>query len=72
MEKWKMGTLFLAGVISVAFVIGFSAQFFTHKKDSPIEDAAEDFIEDQIEKALNLKKDELDGAIDFTPNSNNT
>lgn len=60
-----MGSLLLASAIVIAFIIGISSQFVTNRDDAIVEEVSEEFIETQIEKALDLKKDSID--IDFSP-----
>lgn len=64
-----MGSLILFGSVIIAAVIGISTRYITKVDDSPVEEITEDFIESQVEKALDLKKDALDGKIDLSPGS---
>lgn len=64
-----MGSLILLGAVIIAAVIGISSRYITKQNDSPVEEITEDFIETQIEKALDLKEDALDGKIDLSPGS---
>ena len=66
MKVREIGSVFLLGVILVAAVIGVSAKYWTKHHDSVVEEMTETFIEDQIEKALNLKDDALKDKIDFS------
>lgn len=58
----------LMGAIALSCIIGGGlAVLLSPKNDSPLEEIAESILEDQIEMALSLPRDELSGKIDFTP-----
>ena len=61
----ELGSFILFGSIIIAAIIGVSSRYFTHKNDSVVEEITEEFIESQIEKALDLKDDSIN--IDLSP-----
>lgn len=60
---------FLIGMILIMGMLGVASKYLTKKDDSALEEFSEEFIETQIEKALDLKPDALDGKIDLSPSS---
>lgn len=64
-----MGSLIFLSAVIIAAIIGISSRYITKQNDSHVEEITEDFIETQIEKALDLKEDSLDGKIDLSPGS---
>lgn len=69
MRVRELGSLILLGVVIGSAIIGISARYWTKQQDSTVEELSEAFIEGQIEKALDLKEDALDGKIDLSPGS---
>ena len=65
----EMGSVILLGMVIASAVVGITARYWTKQNDSPVEEVSEAFIESQIEKALDLKEDTLDGKIDLSPGS---
>lgn len=53
----------------VASAVGYSAHIVTKKDDSPIEEKAEEFVEDKLVTIFNLPEGCLADTIDFTPES---
>jgi hypothetical protein len=62
-EDWMTALV----LITVFAVIGIGAAWYTKTQDGPVEEVAEELMEDQIEGALNLPHGAID--IDLTPSS---
>lgn len=71
MKLKQQGLALLIPLIAItAFaVIGIGAAIITKQQDGPIEEMAEDALEEELEDSLGLPDDSLEGKIDLTPGS---
>jgi hypothetical protein len=62
-----MGITIGVAIIVAAIVVGIGSKVLTKEDDGPIEEIAEDVLENQLEKLLGLQENTL--GIDLSPGS---
>jgi hypothetical protein len=69
MSKYEERFMIGLALITLFAVVGLGVAIYTKTHDGAVEEVAEELIEDQIEEALGLPEDTLEGKIDLTPTS---
>ena len=67
MKAMEFGTVVILVTMVLAAAVGYGTSRYLKRDDMPLEEYAEDYLEDRVEDYLGLPRDSIE--IDLTPGS---